>query len=277
MLTARLPGKDLTFRNMGWSADAVDVRPRPLNFGPMKSHLKYWKADVLVACFGMPESFEGEKRRERFRDRLDAYIADRTSTGFNGASPARLVLVSPIAHEDLGGRLPEPTQHNEDLKRYTRTMREVAEKHGVPFIDLFTPTRRWHERNSEKSLTFNGIHLTRYGDWVVAGMLMKGLGYDPGEPAGETGARKKLESLRSAIAEKNELFFHRWRAVNAEYIYGRRREPFGVEHFPEEMDKLERLTDEQDQQIHQLAEDLPAGAVRPPAPRHLGRLIGVPE
>ena len=46
-----------------------------------------------------------------------------------------------------------------------------------------------------------------------------------------------------AVAEKNRQFFMRWRAVNGEYIYGRRKEPFGVANFPGEMEQLERQVD----------------------------------
>ncbi len=49
------------------------------------------------------------------------------------------------------------------------------------------------------------------------------------------------QKLRSTILEKNQEFFYRWRAVNGEYIYGRRKEPFGVVNFPPEMKKLDQI------------------------------------
>src|SRR5262245_41826800 len=60
MLQARWPDLSLTFRNLAWSGDRVDKQPRPLNFGDMHTHLKEQKADVIVMCFGMNESFDGK-------------------------------------------------------------------------------------------------------------------------------------------------------------------------------------------------------------------------
>ncbi len=270
LLTARFPRKVLTFRNMGWPADAVDKRPRPLNFGSMESHLKKWDADVLVACFGMAESFRGKENVDAFRKKLARYVDERLGMGL------RLALVSPIAHEDVGGRLPDPTAHNKAIAAYTAAMKKVARDKGVPFVDLYTPTHRWYEEHPDRHLTFNGIHLTRTGAWVVAGMLAKGLGYGAGTVT-EGPAKKTLEKLRRTIDRKSELFFHRWRAVNAEYIYGRRRKPYGVKHFPQEMAKLEKLIAKKEKRIHALARRLPSAGLRPPRPEATGRLIGPPE
>jgi lysophospholipase L1-like esterase len=52
---------------------------------------------------------------------------------------------------------------------------------------------------------------------------------------------KDSQKLRATIIEKNRQFFYRWRAVNGEYIYGRRKEPFGVVNFPPEMKKLDQI------------------------------------
>src|SRR5690606_28856189 len=40
LLLERFPEKGLTFRNLGWSADEVDLRPRPLDFGDIHFHLE---------------------------------------------------------------------------------------------------------------------------------------------------------------------------------------------------------------------------------------------
>src|SRR5204863_1786305 len=48
-------------------------------------------------------------------------------------------------------------------------------------------------------------------------------------------------------------FFLRWRAVNGEYIYGRRKEPFGVVNFPGEMKEREKIVSILDAKIHEQA------------------------
>jgi hypothetical protein len=62
-------------------------------------------------------------------------------------------------------------------------------------------------------------------------------------------AHGDVERLRAAIHGKNELFFHRWRAHNAEYIFGRRAKPYGVVSFPPEMQVFDRLIQEADRKV----------------------------
>ena len=62
-----------------------------------------------------------------------------------------------------------------------------------------------------------------------------------------------LEDLRDAIRDKNEQFFHRWRPVNAEYVVGRRVEPFGSVNFPGEMKQLDAMVAARDRRIWQRA------------------------
>jgi putative heme-binding domain-containing protein len=54
-------------------------------------------------------------------------------------------------------------------------------------------------------------------------------------------AHRATERLRQAIVDRNQQFFYRWRAVNGEYIYGRRKAPFGIVNFPGEMKQLDEI------------------------------------
>ncbi len=62
-----------------------------------------------------------------------------------------------------------------------------------------------------------------------------------------------IERLRAAIVEKDRQFFYRHRAVNGEYVYGRRKEPFGVVNFPGEMKALDEIVSRADAEIARLA------------------------
>ena len=61
------------------------------------------------------------------------------------------------------------------------------------------------------------------------------------------------DRLRRAVLRKSRLFFDRYRAVNGYYIYGGRKEPFGVHSFPPEMDRFDERITELDRQIVELA------------------------
>src|SRR5947209_16876874 len=66
LFQARWPDLGLTFRNLGYSADEVNLQPRPLNFGDMHQHLAEVKADVILLCYGMNESFKGAAGLDAF-------------------------------------------------------------------------------------------------------------------------------------------------------------------------------------------------------------------
>jgi len=256
LLVTRFPDLQLTMRNLGWSGDTVTLQPRPLNFGTTPTHLYRQKADVVLAFFGLNESFEGEAGLGQFEQDLDAYLRANLAAQYNGTSPPRLVLVSPIAHEQLA-RLPQvdATARNRELARYTEAMRRIAGERGVAFVDLFSPTRELMAKGGP-AITINGIHLNEDGDRIVAQLLMAGLGFGKGlRPAAETDVRR-LDGLREVIRDKNQQFFYRWRPVNAEYVVGRRVEPFGSVNFPGEMKQLDQIVATRDRRIWQRARTL---------------------
>ena len=272
LLLTRFPNLQLRVRNLGWSGDTITLQPRPLNFGDAARHLKEQKADVILAFFGLNESFDGEAGLPAFERDLDRYLETHARAQYNGRTAPRLALISPIAHE----RLPHLTRvdvdvRNRELARYTEAMRRVAAARQVTFVDLFTPTKRAMELADDSApMTINGIHLNDTGDTIVAGLLMEGLGFEPRRMREAVGLRlKALEALRGDIREKNLQFFFRWRPVNAEYVVGRRVEPFGSVSFPPEMRQLDEIVSELDQRawkralaVAGLRYPLPAGETR---------------
>lgn len=255
-LEARLqlayPDKKLSVRNMGWSADEVALMPRPLNFGTLEEHLADKKADTILMCFGGNESFAGEAGLPKFTADLTALANRLKAEKFNGKTTPRLILVSPIAHEQLTGKLwPDAGPRNAELERYTAAMRTTADALGIEFIDLFHPTRTLMSGNpgSAPKLTINGIHLTDAGYMAVTEIIALGLGVSDPLPRDSAA----VEKLRAFIIEKNRQFMLRWRPVNAEYVFGRRKEPFGVLTFPPEMALLDKQIADLDQKIWEAA------------------------
>ena len=70
LLQTQYPDHELVVRNLGWSGDTPSLQPRPLDFGTMEEYLVQEQADVIIACFGMNESFSGEAGRSEFEESL---------------------------------------------------------------------------------------------------------------------------------------------------------------------------------------------------------------
>jgi lysophospholipase L1-like esterase len=251
LLMARFPDLDLVVRNLGWSGDTITLQPRPLNFGDASKHLRDQKPDVILAFFGLNESFDGEAGLPAFEKNLDAYLAGQLQTKYSDRGTPRVALISPAAHERIARleHFVDADARNRELARYTETMRQVAARRHVTFVDLFTPTKKLMAGTADP-FTINGIHLGEAGDRIVAGLLMEGLGLGPKAGSPAAGAPPaQMDRLRELVRDKNQQFFYRWRPVNAEYVVGRRVEPFGAVNFPPEMRQLDEMVAERDRRI----------------------------
>ncbi len=253
LLHGRFPEKELVVHNLGWSADELTLRPRSKGFEDHGHTLHDEKPDVVIAAFGFNESFGGKEGLPKFKKDLETFLRETTSTKYNGKAAPRLVLLSPIAVEDLGD--PHKTDgkaQNENIALYTKAMADVAKGHkGVTFVDLFAPTKEIEEKDP-KHLTINGIHLNDYGDMRVGAVLDENL----------FGARlaADLTKLKAEVNEKNLQFWYDYRAINGCYIYGGRKSPFGIENFPAEFAKLRKMVEKREQRVWAVAQgkDVPA-------------------
>src|SRR5262249_40071862 len=141
-LYSRFPAHRLVFRDLGFSGDELTLRLRSASFGSPDHWLTRTKADVIFAFFGYNESFAGEAGLDKFRKDLGHFIRPTLGQKSNGTSAPRLVLFSPIAHENLKDRnLPDGAENNRRVELYTKAMAEVAKANNVPFVDLFHATR----------------------------------------------------------------------------------------------------------------------------------------
>lgn len=236
MIHAANPDKKIVIRSVPNSADEVDDRPRETNVPRMDFYLKRHGADVVVMCYGMSESFDGPAGIEKFKTDLAARVDHHVNAKYNGESAPKIVLVSPIAHEDLGNpNLPTGDavkERNAAIKAYTAAMKAVAADKGATFIDL-------HAVKAEGQLTNNGIAPTEYGCFVYAGEMAKQLGWWDGKTAGDAG---NTADFRQVAYDKHYHWRHRYRATNTEYVWGRRHKPFGVVNFPPELLHLDSMT-----------------------------------
>jgi lysophospholipase L1-like esterase len=257
-LQARWPDRRLLFRNLGWSGDDVTGESR-LYFGTYRGTstrlegldhlfktLELFRPTVAFVAYGANEAFEGEAGLARFvagygrlLDRLDA-------TG------ARIVLLSPLRHEALGGPLPDPAAINRNLELYTAAIRKLAETRRYRFVDLFHGLERFKRPGLEA--TDNGMHLTETGYLVAAAAIESGLGLEP-SPLVKSALDKRngprlspeAEALRRLIVEKDRLFFHRYRPTNDTYLRGFREYEQGNNAV--EIPRFDPLVDEHDREI----------------------------
>jgi putative heme-binding domain-containing protein len=251
-LVTRFPQLDLVFRNLGFSADELTVRLRSANFGSPDQWLTSTKTDVVFAFFGYNESFAGEKGLPRFKQDLDAFIKHTLKQQYNGKSPARLVLFSPIAHEDLHDpNLPDGSEDNKRLALYTAAMAEVARANGVPFVDLFRASKDLYA-GAARPLTINGVHLNERGNQAIAEAIDKALFAGAPAPKRET---ELMEKVRQAVLDKNFFWFNRYRTVDGYSIYGGRADLKFVggqtnrEVMQREMEVLDVMTANRDKRV----------------------------
>lgn len=249
LLHARFPKHELTVRNLGWSADELKLRPRSQDFQDHGHTLEDHQPDVIIAAFGFNESFAGAEGLDDYQNDLRSELKKWTSTAYNGKTPPRVLLLSPIANENLPERqLMIGDRNNKNIELYTDATREVAEELGVGFVDLYRPSRRLYQAHDE-SLTFNGIHLKDNGYKALAPVMVNRI-----FGKAEEKPKADLKALHAAVAEKSLQHWYDYRAVNGFYIYGGRKNPFGVINFPPEFAKLRKMVENRDQRIWEIAQ-----------------------
>ena len=216
-LNSRFPTHQLVIRNLGFSGDEVTLRLRSDGFGSPDHWLEFNKSDVVFAFFGYNESYRGAEGLESFKRELSDFVKHTLAQKYNGTSAPRLVLFSPIAHEDLHDRnLPDGSENNRRLEAYTAAIGEIAEAGNVGFVDLFHPTKAAYQK-AKAPLTINGIHATPEGNRTIAEIIDTALfatatARDP----------RALEKLRQAILEKNFYWYNLYRTVDGYSIFGGR-------------------------------------------------------
>jgi putative heme-binding domain-containing protein len=281
-ILARYPEHQLTFRNLAFSADELTIRQRSEGFGSPDEWLTKTKADVVFAFFGFNESFAGDEGLPKFKQDLDGFIKHTLAQKYNGQSPPKLVLFSPIAHENFQDpNLPHGWEENIRLRLYTEAMTEVAKTNGVIFVDLFEPTRelflsgRKNEHDSVAPLllgpkakvnedvdppggifTINGIHLNERGNAAVAGIIVQAL--FPSRRGSRN--REQIRRLRDAVNDKNYYWFHRYRTTDGYSSYGGRsylkfvNDQTNREVIMRELEVLDVMTENRDKRVWEVAQ-----------------------
>jgi len=174
-LTRRWPQANVIFRNMGWSGDNVQGQARTNGYeqpGGLVGVFKEFKAlkpTVIFVGYGLNESFAGPQGLPNFELVYRRLLDQLAPLG------AKLVLLSPTWHEDLGRPFPDPTAHNQDIEKYAAAISRIAGERQVAYLDVFTPLRDAKAQRTTP-LTTNGIQLNPQGYAVFAASIEHGLG-----------------------------------------------------------------------------------------------------
>ena len=199
MLTARYHGKNITFRNAGWSGDTVWGESRAV-FGQQKDGynslikiINETKPTVVFLFYGMNESFAGPTGLAHFEEGynalLDNVLNPAKDAEHAAAPPAqstnrkdpkdtakappvqqrevpRVVLVSPIMFQTQEApALARAGKQNENLKLYVDAIQKIARTRGANFADMYSFFDGQHNqfKRAPKVQTSDGMHLTPTG------------------------------------------------------------------------------------------------------------------
>jgi glucose/arabinose dehydrogenase len=234
VIQARHPKHELVFRNLAFSGDEIATRLRSKNFGTPDEWLSglatpvggyednrfagtNTKADVVFAFFGYNESYAGKEGLDAFKKAMADWLTHTNAQKYNARTAPRVVVFSPIAHEDLANPdLPDGKENNQRLELYTKAMGEVAAAHNATFVDLFTPSLKLYA-DTAAPLTMNGVHLNSDGNRLIAQAIDRALF---GEAPSSDNAL--LTRLQQAVVDKDFYWFHRYRVTDGYSTYGDR-------------------------------------------------------
>ncbi|WP_367872871.1 PVC-type heme-binding CxxCH protein [Luteolibacter sp. Populi] len=251
-LTTAFPDRNVSFRNLGWSADtpAGDSRyglslsqaghePAGEGWRQLQGQLATYKPSVLITGYGMASSLPGGQSPEEFRRDFERLL-DHAGT-LPGMRVVVLGAPPRFLREGETDATPLVRSHRESLAAINGVLSEVAAKRGFPFVAL----DGLEAVMAGQELSPDGIHLNAVGYAGVAKLIQRQLGWreaDLDTPA--------TVPLLTAIKRKNEWFFHRSRPANMAYIFGFRKAEQGRN--AGEIEAFDKLVAEEDSRIAQL-------------------------
>ncbi len=244
-LHAAFPDRQFTLRNLGWSGDTVwgeargrfDYDKPDVCFKQLVDQTLALKPTVIFVSYGANESFAGEAGLEKFEKGLNQLL--------DALAPAkaRVVLFSPAVFLS-GPKGFDAFARERQVMPYTEVIRKAAAARGAVFADLGKKTFGIALKVSD-----NGMHPTEdgYKHLTPSFLAVLGLKHEQADWA-------KLQPLRQAIIEKNELFFYRWRPQNETYLFGFRKHEQGKN--AKEVAEFDPLVAKAEDEIEKLRKDL---------------------
>ena len=128
---------------------------------------------MIIAFWGYNESYDNNPAA--FAQQLMKWIDETKKQNYSGKGAPRIVLCSPIAHENLDSpNLPDGKANNARLMQYAGATEAAAAVRKIPYVDLFHASKMLYAKNKEP-LTINGIHPNSLGNKLLAQHLVSKL------------------------------------------------------------------------------------------------------
>lgn len=252
VLHQELANRKIVIRNFGWPADEVGKQQRPGNYTTIDDPLKVFAPDLFLCFFGFNESFAGSgaEQIQAFEAQYQRWIEEKKNDFTKEDKAPRFVLLSPIAFESSGNPLqPDGHEENHRLGLYSATIESLAEKLGIPYVNLFEPSLKAFSADPGLQYTINGIHLSETGDrWLAEALAERLLGIDKEIDFDSP----TFQKLREAVNDKSWVHLQDYRMLNGWYVYGGRR-TWDTETFPREYTKIRNMAAVRDQYIWDMA------------------------
>lgn len=180
-LTAALAGqgKNVTFRNLGWSGDTVWAESRGIFDAPAAGYKRMieqvtgLKPTVIIFYYGANEAHAGQAGLAAFLKQYNQLLDDLKPT------KARYVLISPLDHLRFSERHPDPTEYNAKASTYRDAIEKLATERQARFVDLTGPlgtkaplgTLEDPIATPGEYLSDTGVHLNAFGYKTIAQVI----------------------------------------------------------------------------------------------------------
>lgn len=273
MLHRLFPDKRLIVRSLAWPGDTPGLQPRPLDYGSLEDHLTALQTDVVIACFGFNESFPhvdghevygqrhdvprapGEAGVEEFQSELEAFLRRMAQLECSGGQAPEVILLEAQADwPHLNSQHPWLLEKQSDIGRTRDVLTQAAQRWALRCITSeHSPSSPTTARQLASLEHVSMLTRSRSAFEVEVSAVSTSGAHHPLEQRWPD-ALPSDPKLSEAIQAKHQQWFYRYRAVNGYYIYGGRKDPFGVVSFPGEMERLDAIVAQYDQRIWDIAQ-----------------------
>ncbi len=256
MMSTANPDREVTFRNLGWSADTprgssrsglsllqAGNEPAGEGFKQLVKQLELTQPTVILFGYGMASAIEGGPAKV---NQFSTEFQELIKAARDVSPDVRFVFLSPLMPLSNAG------QHGAAIAAYSKAIADIADANDSPFVDLSQVAMTAEQRKDP-------IHLNSDGYRALATAIQHGLNLkDSGWATNEY-----TNVLREVILRKNQWWFHRSRPANVAYVLGFRKREQGQNAV--EIPKFDELVKVEEETIASLRNLQPVGLQeRPP-------------